>query len=92
MSIPELLVVVERTQLSAAWWASWRVGSRTVGRSSIREHAGPGVRGVLGLVRAAARACGVLKSRKPVLTGFFSLYARSPAKNTTADSVSDTPA
>jgi len=42
--------------------------------------------------QAAARACGVLKSRKLVLTGFFSLYARSPAKNTTADSVSDTPA
>ena len=57
VSIPELLVVVERTQLSAAWWASWRVGSRTVGRSSIREHAGPGVRSVLGLVRADRCEC-----------------------------------
>ncbi len=41
---------------------------------------------------ATARASGVLKSRKPRLTGFFSLYARSPAKNTTAECVSDTAA
>jgi hypothetical protein len=35
--------------------------------------------------QAAARACGVPKSRKPRLTGFFSLQARSPAKKTTAE-------
>ena len=40
---------------------------------------------------AAARASGVVKSRKPKLTGFFSLQARSPAKNTVAECVSGNP-
>ena len=39
---------------------------------------------------AAARASAVLKSRKPRLTGFLSLQARSPARNTTAAWVSAT--
>src|SRR6266511_3597297 len=36
----------------------------------------------------ACRFCRVLKSRKPRFTGFLSLYARSPTRNTTAACVS----
>ena len=41
---------------------------------------------------AASRAPGVLKSRNPRSTGFFSMYARLPVKNTTAEWVSQTAA